>query len=72
MWRTAVPEAVDIGGNGWDLDSVDLGPLGEVLGVVDPLGARQDLLPSHKHVVTVAVPRKKMFKGDIALPESKS
>ena len=35
-------------------DVVVSGPFGEELGVVDPLGARQDLLAPHEHVVGVA------------------
>ena len=56
MWRTSVPETVNVGSDGRDIDAMMLGSLSQKLGIVDPLGSRQNLFSSHEHVVTVAVP----------------
>ena len=55
MWRTSVSEAVDVGGDGGHVDAVMLGTLRQELGVVDPLGAGENLLPTHEHVVAASV-----------------
>ena len=55
MRRTSVSEAVDVGGDGGHVDAVMLGALRQELGVVDPLGAGENLLPTHEHVVAASV-----------------
>lgn len=61
MWRTAVPEAVDVllGSGAVGVDGgVMLAHLrSEKLCVVDTLGAREDLLAAHEHVVRVGQKR---------------
>mmetsp|Transcript_4 Transcript_4/g.11 ORF Transcript_4/g.11 Transcript_4/m.11 type:complete len:469 (-) Transcript_4:259-1665(-) len=49
-------EGLDVGLNGADVHALGLGPLRKQGRVVDPLRARDDLLPTDEHVVRVGVP----------------
>merc|ERR1719387_1387995 len=49
-------EGLDVGLNGADVHALGLGPLRKQGRIVDPLRARDDLLPTDEHVVRVGVP----------------